>query len=58
MKEQIRNPWSRVKTKKGKLVGMLTDELARTAMGSMGEGKSTSQSGLQVVRTPKPLKRH
>lgn len=58
MKEQIRNPWNKVKTKKGRLVGMLTDELAKTAMVNMGESKSMSHNGLQVVRTPKPLKRH
>lgn len=54
MKKQEKsiNPWDRVKVRKGKLVGMLTDSLAKNIMVDIPH-ITPSQSGLSIVHLPK-----
>ncbi len=40
--EKRPTPWDKVQVRNGKLVGMLTDELANTAMPKSGDGGSSS----------------
>jgi hypothetical protein len=51
-KEETTNPWDRVRTYRGKLVGMLNDKLAKNVI-MYTKHKPESQSGLNVVHLPK-----
>lgn len=51
-KEESTNPWDNVRIYRGKLVGMLTDKLAKSIIMYMPH-TTASQSGLTVVHIPK-----
>jgi hypothetical protein len=57
--EKRPSPWDKVQVRNGKLVGVLTDELARTTLPQQGDGtnssKLTTEGSLGVPKVYKKL---